>query len=91
MGVSSPRARDTFDDLVSAGVSPTSPLDHYVASPLPGGAGAASAWRPEQPSTSEGSASAFTSWCALLRMPLPSASSVQEAGSCDSSCVPAVL
>jgi hypothetical protein len=27
----------------------------------------------------------------LLRMPLPSASSVQEAGSCDSSCVPAVL
>lgn len=66
VGVSSPRARDAFDDLVSAGVSPTSPLDHYGASPRPAGAGSAagSAWRPEQPSTSEGTASAFTSWCA---------------------------
>ena len=69
VGVSSPRARDAFDDLVSAGVSPTSPLDHYVASPLPAGSGAGSAWRTEQPSTSEGSASAFTSWCACLHLP----------------------
>ena len=67
VGVSSPRARgDAFDDLVSSGISPTSPLEPYAASP-PMAMSPGALWRgdAQQPSNSEGAgASAFTNWCA---------------------------